>query len=88
MPNYIRAHLAGSTVFFTVNAYCRRSIFLDSKFRMALRQAIQITRQEKPFEILAWTLLPDHLHCIWRLPNEDDEISLRWSMIDDQKASF
>ena len=81
MPNYIRAHLPGSTVFFTVNAYCRRTIFLDSGFRTALRQAIKTTQQEKPFEILAWTLLPDHLHCIWRLPNKDDDTSLRWSMI-------
>ncbi len=81
MPNYSRFHQQGSTVFFTVNAYLRRPIFIDYEFRIALRNAIKLTRQEKPFEILAWVLLTDHLHCIWQLPEYDHDTSLRWSMI-------
>ena len=26
-------------------------------------------------------LLPDHLHCIWKLPEEDADFSVRWSCI-------
>jgi REP element-mobilizing transposase RayT len=45
----------------------RRQRFLaDNDVRAALREGIQFTRQTKPFEIVAWVLLPDHLNCIWR----------------------
>lgn len=81
MPNYIRVHQPGSTVFFTVNSYLRRPIFLNSDFRTALRHAIQITRRDKPFNIIAWVLLSDHLHCIWQLPENDHDTSSRWSII-------
>ncbi len=26
-------------------------------------------------------VLPDHLHCIWRLPENDDDFSTRWRLI-------
>ena len=81
MPNYSRFYQPGSTVFFTVNAYLRRPIFLDLAFRNALRDAITITRKEKYFDIIAWVLLRDHLHCIWQLPENDHNTSLRWAMI-------
>jgi putative transposase len=34
-----------------------------------------------PFESSAWVLLPDHLHTIWQLPENDGNYSLRWSLI-------
>ncbi|WP_432648831.1 hypothetical protein [Methylomarinum roseum] len=30
-------------------------------------------------EVIA--ILPEHLHCIWRLPEEDDDYPLRWRLI-------
>ncbi|MFV1874118.1 MAG: REP-associated tyrosine transposase [Oleiphilus sp.] len=81
MPNYTRIRHPGATVFFTVNAYRRRPIFLNPDFRIALREGIQQTRKDKPFKILAWVLLHDHLHCIWQLPENDQDISKRWSQI-------
>ncbi len=41
--------------------------------------------QEKPFEIDAVVISPDHLHCIWTLPPEDKDYSSRWKNI---KALF
>jgi putative transposase len=35
----------------------------------------------KPFEIDAIVVLPDHLHCIWRLPDGDADFSGRWREI-------
>jgi len=35
--------------------------------------------------VIAVCLLPDHLHCIWRLPEDDCDFSLRWARI---KAGF
>ena len=81
MPNYIRPQLTGCTVFFTVNSYQRRPILIDPDFRFTLRKAIQKTRINHPFDINAWVLLPDNLHCTWTLPPGDKEISARWSMI-------
>lgn len=49
--------------------------------RDALREAIRQTRLTAPFDIDAWVLLPDHLHCIWTLPQGDANFSMRWSMI-------
>lgn len=49
--------------------------------RTALRQAIREVREERPFEAKAWVLLPDHLHCIWELPEGDFDYSVRWALI-------
>lgn len=48
---------------------------------MSLRKAIQSVRKEHPFCIDAWVLLPDHLHCIWTLPTDDNDFSIRWAKI-------
>ena len=51
----------------------------------ALRQAVRVTRMERPFGIDAWVVLPDHMHCVWTLPEGDRDYSTRWSVI---KARF
>jgi len=38
-------------------------------------------QQERPFEIVAIALLPQHLHCIWKLPDDDFDFSKRWGRI-------
>ena len=37
------------------------------------------------FDIDAIVVLPDHIHCIWSLPEGDVDYSKRWGMI---KAGF
>jgi putative transposase len=81
MSRYRRASVSGSTYFFTVVAYRRQAILCDDKVRAALRGAIEDARRTRPFEIDAWVLLPDHLHCIWTLPEGDADFSMRWMMI-------
>jgi putative transposase len=34
-----------------------------------------------PFTIDALVLLPDHMHCIWALPQSDASFGIRWAMI-------
>jgi putative transposase len=46
-----------------------------------LRNAIHLTRKEYPFDILAWVLLPDHLHAVWKLPETSADYSIRWRLI-------
>ena len=81
MPEYRRAKEAGGTYFFTVVTYNRQKILCEENVRNVLREGINRVRQTHPFEIDAWVLLPDHLHCIWTLPLGDAEYSLRWAKI-------
>jgi putative transposase len=81
MPNYTRVRIPGGTYFFTVITLERRPLLTRHRTRHALRHAIEKTRLTHPFRINAWVLLPDHLHCLWTLPDGDEEFSTRWSMI-------
>jgi putative transposase len=81
MPNYRRAQVSGGTYFFTVVAAGRQPIFTQAATRMALHKALKMVGNEHPFQIKAWVLLPDHLHCLWRLLQNDADYPLRWSKI-------
>ena len=80
MPRYRRS-LTGTTCFFTVVALRRRPILCDDAIRIALRDAIERVRTRLPFVTDAMVLMPDHLHCIWTLPDGDTDFSSRWSQI-------
>ncbi len=81
MSRYRRASIPNASYFFTVVAYRRRPILCDEPIRHALRTAIETIRVTRPFFIDAWVLPPDHLHCIWILPEGDADFSTRWMMI-------
>lgn len=81
MPDYRRAHVPGGTFFFTVTTFERRPILTEEPYRSALRSAINDVRKQLPFQSIAWVLLPDHLHTIWKLPDTDADFSLRWSLV-------
>ena len=34
-----------------------------------------------PFITEAIVILPDHLHCIWKMPTDDSNFSIRWMLI-------
>ena len=80
MSNYRRAR-DGNTYFFTLVTYQRQPILCLEACRKILREVIKETRLLYPFKIEAWVLLPDHLHCIWRLPDGDVNYSMRWGLI-------
>ncbi|MGH8500536.1 MAG: REP-associated tyrosine transposase [Methylococcales bacterium] len=84
MSNYRRAWVPGGTYFFTVNLLERRRCLLVEHID-ALRAAFRDAYRARPFEIIAIVILPDHLHCVWRLPEGDADNSIRWSHI---KAGF
>jgi len=84
MSRYIRPKLPGACVFFTVNLAERGSWLLVDEI-VRLRAAVRATRQERPFEIDAWVVLPDHIDAVWTLPAGDADFSTRWGAI---KARF
>lgn len=84
MPNYIRPKVEAATVFFTV-ALAQRGGDALLRHVDQLRGAVRQVIDEKPFQIDAWVVLPDHLHAIWTLPRGDRDFSTRWKNI---KAQF
>ena len=38
-------------------------------------------RARAPFHIDAWVVLPDHMHCLWTLPEGDADFPGRWQAI-------
>ncbi|MDD2832844.1 MAG: transposase [Methylotenera sp.] len=81
---YRRNLVAGGTYFFTVTLIDRRSDLLIQHIEV-LRESLKKVQQHHPFEIVAWVVLPDHLHAVWTLPSDDSDYSGRWRAI---KAHF
>ena len=77
MPDYRRSFIEGGTYFFTVVTFQRQPILVNDFARGILHQAWMEVNKRFPFETVAVCLLPDHLHCIWRLPEGDANYSTR-----------
>ncbi len=80
MVAYRRNFIPGASYFFTVTLRDRSSSLLTDKID-DLREVIRSVRTERPFTIDAIVILPDHLHCIWTLPHNDADYSIRWREI-------
>lgn len=80
MPDYRRPRRTGATIFFTVALAHRGSNLLVAQVDR-LRDAVLRIRDERPFQIDAFVVLPDHLHAVWTLPPGDDDFSGRWAAI-------
>ena len=81
MPNYRRAFAPGATFFFTVATNNRQPVLTEPAVIESLRAAVRDVRARMPFEIVVWVVLPDHLHAVWKLPEDDANFSLRWALI-------
>ncbi|MFD0740402.1 transposase [Lysobacter koreensis] len=80
MTNYRRAHAPGASYFFTVNL-ARRDCTLLTERIDDLRNALRYVRAHHPFAIDAMVVLPEHLHAVWTLPQDDADHSLRWRLL-------
>ncbi|GLH78905.1 putative REP-associated tyrosine transposase [Bradyrhizobium sp. SSBR45G] len=80
MPNYRRASIKGGLFFFTVVLENRSSHLLVEQIEW-LKSCYRLACERRPFETVALCVLPDHLHAIWALPENDADYSIRWSMI-------
>jgi len=86
MVRYRRNILAGGTYFFTITLFDRGSSVLTDHVT-ELRAAFRATRRERPFEIDALVILPDHLHAVLTLPSGDADFSGRWRRINGHFSS-
>jgi putative transposase len=71
MPRYVRAK--GSVFFFTV--------VLAERPSNRIRKIYRMVQQRHPFETIAICVLPDHIHALWELAEDDADFSARWSLI-------
>ncbi len=84
MVRYRRNYVSGGTYFFTVTLRDRRADWLVRHVD-ALRLAFKRVKAKRPFRIDAMVVLPEHLHVVMTLPEDDSDYSGRWRLI---KALF
>ena len=75
-----RLHIPGATIFFTVGLAVPGSWLLIDEID-TLRFAVGRTRGQRPFEVLAWVVLPDRMHAVWCLPPDGCDYGQRWAAI-------
>ncbi|MGE3103830.1 MAG: transposase [Lysobacterales bacterium] len=79
--DYRRYYRAGALVFITLVTRGRAPILLAPNVLGALRRAVAQVSQKHPFRTLAYVILADHCHLLWRMPEEDGDFSLRVRLI-------
>jgi putative transposase len=78
---YRRSNATGATFFFTVVTHLRKKILCLDNNPALINDAFQHIAGQHPFINHAFVLLPEHLHCIWTLPDDDRDFSMRWRLI-------
>ncbi|MBS0209324.1 MAG: transposase [Planctomycetes bacterium] len=81
MSSYLRHFVPGGTYFFTVVTERRTPVFIDDQSVALLGASLRSCKRSYPFTIIAMVTLPEHLHAIWSLPNNEANYSRRWSLI-------
>ncbi|MEW5756234.1 MAG: transposase [Pseudomonadota bacterium] len=81
MPNYRRAWYPGGTYFFTVNLLQRQGSDLLVRRIDNLRAVVRSVQIRHPFVIHGWVVLPEHMHCVIKLPPGDADFATRWRLI-------
>jgi putative transposase len=77
MPDFRRLFVPNGSYFFTVNLLERRGNRRLVDNIDTLREAVRKTKQERPFRIDAWVVLPEHVHMMLTLPPNDTDFSSR-----------
>ncbi|MFA5960273.1 MAG: transposase [Tatlockia sp.] len=80
MVHYRRSVVEGGVFFFTLTLQNRNASLLVDYIHL-LTEAVQTVKKEHPFHIKAYVILPEHLHMVWALPQNDSHYSLRWKKI-------
>lgn len=82
---YRRSKTKGGTYFFTLVTYKRKKLFQNIYLANLFLNIIKQIKFKYPFKMSGFVLLPDHFHCIWTLPENDMDFSIRWRLI---KSNF
>ena len=80
MVLYRRAQCSGGTFAFTFTLKDRGSDLLTRHFSV-FKTAYSLVHKRWPFETIAAVVLPDHVHVVWKLPEDDSDYSVRIRLI-------
>ena len=81
MPDYHRAwHSVGTHLFIVNRLQLHGNILLAEHIELP-RCAVETVRRRHPFYIHGWVALPDHLHCVLKLPSGNANFGIRWRLI-------
>ncbi len=72
--------MKGGAFFFTVVLAERPSNLLIDNIDH-LRKVYRTVQRSLPFETVAICILPDHIHALWALPEDDADYPTRWRLI-------
>ncbi len=81
MSSYKRIYISDHYYFFTAVTHKRTPIFKSPDHVQLLRDAFRYVKERRSFDLLAASVMPDHIHCIWRMPEGDSNYSVRWQML-------
>lgn len=79
--NYRRCIQPGGTFFFTIVTFIRQPLFTSPENIATLREAFRYVLNRHLFEIDACAVLPDHIHTIWTLPENDHDYPTRLRLL-------
>lgn len=75
MPNYLRNRVFGGTFFFTLVSRDRNNFFANPNIINIFFDIIKKIQNRKPFELIAYCVLPDHIHLLIKLPEDSQDFS-------------
>lgn len=75
MPNYLRNYVYGGCYFFTLVTYKRIRYFARDEARDLLLKNIEKVRKAQQFELIAYCIMPDHLHLLLKLSEDTKDFS-------------
>ena len=81
MTAYRRLYVPGASYFFTLVTQDRRPLLTTPEAVERLRCALRYVMERRTFKIDAMMILPDHVHAIWTLPDDDADFSERWRLV-------
>jgi len=77
MPKFIRNYIAGGTYFFTLVTSDRTKFFTDERYIESFLSALSTIQEYHHFDLIAYCVLPDHIHLILTLAEDDKDFSSR-----------
>jgi putative transposase len=79
--DYRRIWHPGGAYFFTINLLQRKDNDLLIRHTQSLRESVKTVKAHHPFEIHGWVVLPENMHCLIELPENDIDYATRIRLI-------
>lgn len=77
MPNFVRNYVDGGTYFFTLVTSRRTRFFEDQRCIEAFFSSLYTIQSYYHFDLVAYCILPDHIHLLITLAQTDHKFSSR-----------